>query len=108
MKAKNALKTLAQAAAAALVATVAQASSTDTLGERLGRLVPDGSYRIAQSCPYTGTIPCAPGSLGPGGCYNPGYAICQAGMICSGGLRVCAPANGAPAYCYDPGRSSCR
>ena len=66
-----------------------------------------GAYRVVQSCPYSGTIACAPGPQGPGGCYNPSYAECAEGLICTGGMKVCYPSNGASAFCYAPQNGNC-
>ena len=48
-----------------------------------------GGVTVAQnSCP-SGTMVCGAGALGPGGCYNPGYARCWQGMVCRAGESIC-------------------
>jgi hypothetical protein len=89
-------------------AGAALAGGEMSLTEKLATAAGDGSYRVAQSCPYTGTVPCPPGPHGPGGCYKPGYADCKGGLICTGGMKVCVPSNGGPAYCYAPQNGNCR
>jgi hypothetical protein len=89
-------------------AGMALAGEAATLTQKLAEASGDGSYRVAQSCPYTGTVPCPAGPYGPGGCYKPGYAECKGGLICTGGMKVCVPSNGGPAYCYAPRNGNCR
>lgn len=86
----------------------ALADAATPLTEKLRSFAADGSYELAQSCPYSGTVPCPPGPYGPGGCYKPGYAECKGGLICTGGMKVCVPSNGGPAYCYAPRNGNCR
>ena len=89
-------------------AGAALAGEAQSLSEKLKSFAADGSYRVAQSCPYTGTVPCPAGPYGPGGCYKPSYAECKGGLICTGGMKVCVPSNGGPAYCYAPQNGNCR
>lgn len=62
----------------------------------------NATIRLAQSC-SSGMSYCKPGSYGPGGCYNIGYATCTAGLVWTGGMEACKPGNGKQAYCYKPG-----
>ncbi len=103
------IKYVISACAFALLAGPSFADSETTFENKLRALTgSDGSYQLAQSCPYTGTKPCRPGPHGPGGCYNPSYAECKGGLICTGGMKVCIPSNGGPAYCYAPQKGNCR
>ena len=38
-------------------------------------------------------------------CYNPAYATCYNGMVCTTPLQPCFGPYGA--HCYDPGRATC-
>ncbi|SMO43510.1 hypothetical protein SAMN06265173_102230 [Thalassovita litoralis] len=89
-------------------AGMALAGEQAPLTGKLQSFAADGTYQLAQSCPYTGTQPCPAGPYGPGGCYRPGYAECKGGLICTGGMRVCVPSNGGPAYCYAPQKGNCK
>ncbi len=102
------MKFLATTALFLLAAGAAWAEPPTSQVDRLKSFAADGSYQLAQSCPYTGTQPCAPGPYGPGGCYKPGYAECKGGLICTGGMKVCVPSNGAAAYCYAPQNGNCK
>ncbi len=103
------LATATTLAALCLGGTIASAGTGDgSLSDRISKMTETGSYRVAQSCPYTGTKPCPPGPYGPGGCYNPSYAECKGGLVCTGGMKVCVPSNGGPAYCYAPQNGNCK
>ena len=59
------------------------------------------------SCPSgMGVTACLPGQYGPGGCYNPAYAYCTQGIVCSNSMRVCV--NGQNSTCYLPPYGTCR
>lgn len=61
---------------------------------------------LAQQCPG-GLVRCSTGSSGSGGCYSPGSATCEDGMICPAPLKVCRMGNKANGGCYNIGQFIC-
>lgn len=79
-------------------------ATSGSIGQQISQGVPQ---QTPTSCPSgLGVIACQAGQYGPGGCYNPAYAYCTQGIICSNNMRVCP--NGQNSTCYLPPYSSCR
>ena len=53
-------------------------------------------------CPFGASL--CRGRYGTG-CYDPAYAACHDGLVCSLPLQPCIGPRGA--RCYDPGRAAC-
>jgi len=60
----------------------------------------------AQQCP-DGMMRCPAGSTRSGGCYSPGSATCEDGMICPAPLKSCRKGNKASGGCYNIGQFTC-
>lgn len=100
------MKYLLSAAFLAIIASGSAHAGTET--SPVNRLLAgDGTTELAQSC-SSGMNYCSPGSYGPGGCYNIGYATCTAGLVCTGGMKACNPGGGRAAYCYKVGYGKCQ
>jgi hypothetical protein len=53
-------------------------------------------------------IECRAGNTGSGGCYNPGLANCEDGMMCSAPLKVCRKGGKGGGGCYDISQYTCK
>ena len=61
---------------------------------------------LAQTC----ALPlqkCAAGAYGPGGCWRPGYSVCEKGAIYPPGMKWCPKGALGDGGAYKPGYAKC-